>query len=300
MTELIQVLSVGGLLLALCGVLHWWLLIRPLRAEKQRRRRPFTQGLQRGPGESSHAKLVDYDDKISEYAALLSITLGVVFGMLAGRILPHAPIKGFAVTMSTFLLVVTLWAVSRMRVILRERRNYALGFEGERHTAQALQSLLAAGYTLYHDIPFVGPDGKPFNIDHVLVGPAGVFVIETKAKSKRSEAKGADAVKVRYDGKTLAFPDGSYAWGLDQTRANAKHLAKELTRHTGEGVHVTGVLSLPGWYIEQTVPRVDPMALNSLRLPKWIQSLPPVNLHPAQLNRIRGYLEKAAELPAES
>lgn len=49
------------------------------------------------------------------------------------------------------------------------------GAEGERSTAKALKPLLKAGWVVVHDIQ----TGKA-NVDHVLVGPPGVFVLETK------------------------------------------------------------------------------------------------------------------------
>lgn len=49
------------------------------------------------------------------------------------------------------------------------------GAEGEKATAKALRGLIKSGWTLLNDI-----DWGRGNIDHVLVGPAGVFVLETK------------------------------------------------------------------------------------------------------------------------
>ena len=47
----------------------------------------------------------------------------------------------------------------------------------ERRTAASLQSLEPAGYVVLHDrtVPGIRP-----NIDHIVIGPAGVFVIETR------------------------------------------------------------------------------------------------------------------------
>lgn len=54
-------------------------------------------------------------------------------------------------------------------------QNLALGAEGERETAREL-GRLAAGWTVRHDL-----NGRFGNLDHVLLGPAGVFILETKA-----------------------------------------------------------------------------------------------------------------------
>jgi hypothetical protein len=49
------------------------------------------------------------------------------------------------------------------------------GAEGEQATAKALRRLTRRGWTLFNDI-----DTGRGNIDHVLIGPAGVFLLETK------------------------------------------------------------------------------------------------------------------------
>lgn len=58
----------------------------------------------------------------------------------------------------------------------RVARAYELGAEGEWLTAQALAELTALGWHVVHDR--VVPGGG--NIDHVVVGPAGVFVLDSK------------------------------------------------------------------------------------------------------------------------
>jgi hypothetical protein len=49
------------------------------------------------------------------------------------------------------------------------------GAEGERRTAKALRPLVKRGWTVVHDIP-----GEYGNRDHVVVGPPGVFLLDTK------------------------------------------------------------------------------------------------------------------------
>ena len=62
--------------------------------------------------------------------------------------------------------------------ILPRARRLVRGERGELKVAQALEDLRAAGYQPFHDLRREG-----YNIDHVVVGPAGVFAIETKFRS---------------------------------------------------------------------------------------------------------------------
>jgi hypothetical protein len=50
-----------------------------------------------------------------------------------------------------------------------------LGAEGERRTAAELAALEAAGWRIVHDVA-----GRFGNLDHVAVGPTGLFLLETK------------------------------------------------------------------------------------------------------------------------
>ncbi|HWM25732.1 MAG TPA: nuclease-related domain-containing protein [Chthoniobacterales bacterium] len=57
----------------------------------------------------------------------------------------------------------------------RNLRRLSRGERGERRVAEILDDLRGSGYRAFHDLV-----GDGFNIDHVVVGPAGVFAIETK------------------------------------------------------------------------------------------------------------------------
>src|SRR4051794_35527612 len=65
---------------------------------------------------------------------------------------------------------------------------YEKGADGERRTAAALAMLPASGWFVLHDVRW---PGRTFaNIDHIVVGPGGVFVIDSKAWSGRVEVRG--------------------------------------------------------------------------------------------------------------
>src|SRR5665213_1316978 len=55
------------------------------------------------------------------------------------------------------------------------RRKWRDGAEGERKTEKALRPLEKAGWTVVHDV-----EARYGNYDHIAVGPAGVYLFETK------------------------------------------------------------------------------------------------------------------------
>jgi len=80
------------------------------------------------------------------------------------------------------------------------------GFDGERYVGEALTPLVAQGFEIYHDVPFEG-----FNIDHVPVGPPGIFAVETKTRRKPGEQIVAFEVTFT-NGKILALNEAPVDW----------------------------------------------------------------------------------------
>ena len=68
--------------------------------------------------------------------------------------------------------------------------NWISGYFGERMVAALLDMLPESFHTL-HDIT-VASHGKKSNIDHIVVGPTGIWVIETKNWRGRFEQRGGD------------------------------------------------------------------------------------------------------------
>lgn len=60
--------------------------------------------------------------------------------------------------------------------------RWAAGAAGERATARALAGVEGDGWTVLTD---VRPPGQRWNLDHLLIGPAGVVVVETKQWRRR-------------------------------------------------------------------------------------------------------------------
>jgi hypothetical protein len=58
-----------------------------------------------------------------------------------------------------------------------QARTWQRGAHGERHTARLLDRLTRDGYVVFHDLAV--PD-SPANVDHLVIGPTGVFVIDSK------------------------------------------------------------------------------------------------------------------------
>lgn len=98
----------------------------------------------------------------------LAIVLGSIPAMLA-----YGPFgRGFVIgSLATLCLVFLVWIVADESGALRARS----GAVGEQNTAKVLRRLERRGWQVCNDVFFDGA-----NVDHVAVGPGGVFAIERR------------------------------------------------------------------------------------------------------------------------
>ncbi|MFT3829403.1 MAG: nuclease-related domain-containing protein [Opitutaceae bacterium] len=141
--------------------------------------------------------------------------------------------------------------VPTVRWVLRDLDRfhaYRLGYFGERVVGEKLNELVGLGYAVFHDVPGQGQK-KPFNLDHVSVGPSGVAVIETKTRRKGRARPGYKDHEVTYDGQQLIWPWGEDRHGLAQALWEADWLRHWIFERTGIDTPVKAILALPGWYV---------------------------------------------------
>jgi hypothetical protein len=111
--------------------------------------------------------------------------------------------------------------------------------------------------------------GEGFNIDHLLVGPQGIFTIETKAWSKPLRGK----TEIEYNGEQLLVaglrPDRD---PIIQAKAQAGWIKTLLKEMTGESYYVRPVVIYCGWFIKRNPPGLRPevWVLNEKALPSFI------------------------------
>ncbi|WP_129141202.1 nuclease-related domain-containing protein [Modicisalibacter coralii] len=126
-------------------------------------------------------------------------------------------------------------------------RRLKLGLACELAVGQELERLIRPEehpFFVFHDIP-----SETFTIDHVVLTPHGVFVIETRARSHPLDATGAPQREVTVESQRLRFPGWSERQPLHKTRQAAVWVRHWLAREYGIDAPVRGVLVLPGWQV---------------------------------------------------
>ena len=131
---------------------------------------------------------------------------------------------------------------------------YGIGAEGERLTGRVLDKL--DGYVVLHDrkIP-----GSKANIDHIAIGPGGVFVIETKNYKGEVTIQGDDLFVAGRKRTTI----------IEQTWREAVNVQAVLAEHMARlGLDVVPVLCIHGsavpWKTIQGVHLLGPRGLRKL------------------------------------
>ncbi len=108
--------------------------------------------------------------------ALRALALGC-FALLA-LLVALAGLRGWPLVAVELAVIAAIVVASR--VIEPRFDRWLQGAQGEEHVGEILDGLLDQGWYVTHDVSL----GRG-NIDHVVVGPAGIFAIETKSNRGR-------------------------------------------------------------------------------------------------------------------
>ncbi|MCG6658884.1 NERD domain-containing protein [Halomonas campisalis] len=146
--------------------------------------------------------------------------------------------------LSTLLMLVFCFLLIRD---FQHIRRIKLGLACELAVGQELERLIrpeAHPYYVFHDVPT-----DSHTIDHVVVTPHGIFVVETRARSRPLTAGGKEINLVTVERERLRFPGWSERRALEKVHHDTRWLTEWLETQCGEAVPVRGVLALPGWEI---------------------------------------------------
>ncbi|MGW7050801.1 nuclease-related domain-containing protein [Streptomyces sp. NPDC054887] len=111
--------------------------------------------------------------------------------------------------------------------------SWRKGLAGERRVGAELQRLAGRGWRVLHSVPLP----RDVDIDHLLIGPGGVFSINTKHHRNKTVWVGDDSVKVNH-GKPQPY--------ARKSRAEADRVRRVLERHCGFQVPVVPVIVFVG------------------------------------------------------
>lgn len=146
------------------------------------------------------------------------------------------------VTISIAAIIIIAYCTYKIFRYRKIAKRLKMAKDGEKAVGEFLERFRENGYRIFHDI--VGGD---FNIDHVLIGPSGIYTIETKTVSKFLRG----VQKIKYDGKSISI-NGSFPneKPIIQAKAQANWLGQLIKDLTGEVIPIKPIVVYPGWYID--------------------------------------------------
>ena len=166
--------------------------------------------------------------------------------------------------------VKTLFA--RVLGVPTDERAWRIGADGEELVAAQL-SKLGPAWKALHAVP-VGNRGS--DIDHVLIGPGGVYTVNAKHHPGANVWAGGNTVMV----------NGSKTWYVRNSRHEAGRAAELLSARAGFPVHVTGLIAIIGDRDKVTVKSQPPggevFVLPRRQVADWLSQRGPV-LGPEQV-----------------
>ena len=152
--------------------------------------------------------------------------------------------------------------VARLMRIKTEDRSWGNGARGESFVGWLL-GRLPDGWYVFNDIPVAD---RGANIDHLVVGPAGVVTINTKNLSG----------KVRLAARALLL-DGHRTDYLPKAQHEASRASKLLTAAVGKPVVVRPVLAIiaDGWTVKEMPQDIHVGSPRGVK--RWLLSQPPIH-----------------------
>jgi hypothetical protein len=202
-------------------------------------RSPLKDRPLRLPGQS----VLEEREELVEEAIAQPLLLALFMVMLAAlewwRL--YTGMKPSPVIFSIAALLVVCYAALRIWRARPRLKNLGQALDGERVVGQFLERLREKEFQVFHDVV-----GDGFNVDHVLVGPSGIFTIETKTWSKPISGN----PQIFFDGETIQI--GGLSPERDpiiQAKAQASWLRSLLLESTGKRFEVRPVVVFPGWFI---------------------------------------------------
>ena len=216
--------------------------------EKKEKAKSIGRSIKRLPGQALREEERKILDQFTDGPLLLMAFGWLMFGIECLHIFTKMPPSLWLGLL--FAVPLTVYATVKIRKLRGKLRSLRQGEEGERIVAQAIeQDLIPQGYVVFHDVP-LEKDGRNFNVDHLLVGPNGIFAIETKNYTK----PGKGSPEVKYDGNTILWC-GKHHIECDeigQSMSVAQSAKKLIDELTGLSVFVQPVLCAVGWYANST------------------------------------------------
>lgn len=210
----------------------------------------------------------DYDRFFDE-RLVASFVVVIAFWMVCivawiQRMAGHNPDPRFWTLLSLFVTAYGGFEVFRLRPALRRLRERK---RGDHRVTQLLERLRSKGFVALHDLA-----ATEFKIDHVIVGPSGVYAIE----SKSWDPFGSGTIDCQNDNELLLSGRVRDGRALQQAREAAQAAQLILKDQLQEHRPVKGLLVFAGdWTIQCQADHLDVDVVSADELESYLDEQQP-------------------------
>lgn len=191
---------------------------------------------------------------------LIIFLFGVLLGNLTGKFMPT---QMYAIV--TIVLIIFGWLM--YDVAAKSFIAFLKGARGEEIVAREL-SLLSSDWHIFHGIPTsgVGASLGGTDFDHIIVGPAGIIIVETKNWTGKLSVEGGS---INLNGVPPTHSP------LEQIRKEATQFCKILDKNLEPSTQFNMIIAFASNSLEEETTKIDNIAVcNARKLREVIMSLP--------------------------
>ncbi len=217
----------------------------------------------------------------------ISILLMIIFVLGVVSEIPLSPIYvnvgNYEGVRALFLLSILVFAW----LFYRSYSGYRRGYEGEKTVTKILQPTLGDEYFLINDVYIHDDYG---NVDHIVLGPNGVFVIETKNFAGKIVCDG-DEWSVQHAGRFNRLIHHDFGSPSRQVKRNAvrvKRMIESIGVLNSSKIWVEGILVFANKRVDLRIKNPTVPVLRASELPKFLTSRKAINVFSAEELKLMG------------
>jgi hypothetical protein len=248
----------------------------------------------RSPGESIWSKLDRTSQEITAYGvAVFAVPLTLCTVYLSYLFFSRGSGEWTeTVYLSCLCVGFLIFGGNKLRRLVNKRRHLQRVYAGLQVVAQEISQLMLSGHRVFHDFP----TGQ-FNIDHIIVGPSGVYTVQARIPSDLEPANGRGDPTVYLDGQVLRFHKRVDTRTVSNAAFQAAWLANWLLTTSGIALRVQALLTVPGWKI-QTLRQGEVLAADPHQVGRMVIRHPAGRLTDKVTRQIWTQIEDKCRAPA--
>jgi hypothetical protein len=192
----------------------------------------------------------------------------------------------FVAVWTVIALIASIYSVIKIFQLAFKLRNIKLGYEGERFIGEFLEGLSKDGHEVIHDIF----DGEG-NIDHVIIGPKGIYTVETKTRMKPKRGE----ISIIHNGNGISINGSPFdEKPIIQAKTQAKWLHSFIKDELEMEVYVQPVVVFPEWWVDESKSQKNPevWVLNQNRFMGYIRNNSKQSLDSNSIRHVSHALKK--------